>query len=142
ETRGRRGSFVAGRRGGRSWLSGPPARHPVDLSTGTPDPDLLPDISDFFGSFARLPAEASSYLGPVVLPELEELVRASLPFRPDAVTVVDGALDAVDRLMAGHVRRGSTVLVEDPAFPPLAELAEVHGGRIVPLATDPHGIEP
>jgi DNA-binding transcriptional MocR family regulator len=145
ETHGRAGTFVARPRPPRRlpWLSARPGRYRVDLSTGTPDPELLPDISAFLADLGgRTPAEAASYLGPVVIPELEEAIRAGLPFRPASVTVVDGALDALDRLMADHVRRGSTVLVEDPCFPPIAEMVELHGGRIVPVATAGHGLEP
>lgn len=144
ETHGRAGTFVARPRPPRNrpWLSGQRVPYPLDLSTGTPDPELLPDISSFLARPGRrTPAEAGSYLGPVMVPELEDAVRAGLPFQPQSVTVVDGALDALDRLMADHVRRGSTVLVEDPGFPPIAEIVELHGGRLVPVATTDRGID-
>jgi DNA-binding transcriptional MocR family regulator len=144
ETRGRAGSFVVEsatpRR--RAWLSGQPGRYRLDLSTGTPDPTLLPDLATVIARMGAGSPEARSYLGPVVLPELEETIRADLGFQPEALTIVDGAIDALDRVMAQVVRRGSSVIVEDPCFPPIAELVEEHGGRLVPVSLDGDGMSP
>ena len=141
ETRGRAGSFVvepaAPRR--RSWLSGSPGRYRLDLSTGSPDPTLLPDIS---GAIQRAAAQtAESYMEPVVLPALERAIREDLPFEPGALTVVDGAIDAMDRTFAQVVRRGAAVIVENPCFPPIAELVIEYGGRLRPVPVDADGID-
>jgi DNA-binding transcriptional MocR family regulator len=141
ETRGRAGTFVADARSPlpRPWLSGTPGRYVVDLSTGTPDPALLPDLGAALVEVAGGPPDTRTYLGPVVLTELEAAIRERLGFSPAALTVVDGAIDAMDRVMAQVVRRGVAVLVENPCFPPIAELARVHGGRVVPIDIDDRG---
>lgn len=144
ETKGRAGSFVLGaaapRR--RTWLSGQPGRYRLDLSTGTPDPSLLPDLTRVMAEMGPGSPETRSYLGPVVLPELEEAIRSRLAFQPETLTVVDGAIDAMDRVMAQVIRRGASVIVEDPCFPPIAELVEEHGGRLVPVSLDGEGLDP
>jgi DNA-binding transcriptional MocR family regulator len=146
EGRGRQGTFVTGpiRRAGPGRyrrLTAPAGRYRLDLSTGTPDVALLPDLRP---ALARLDGTAltTSYLDRPVLPELEEAVRARLPFPAEAVTVVDGALDALDRLATQHVRLGDRVLVEHPAFPPLLDLLDLLGAEIVALPLDEDGIVP
>ncbi|MDH4116708.1 MAG: aminotransferase class I/II-fold pyridoxal phosphate-dependent enzyme [Acidimicrobiia bacterium] len=140
ETRGRAGTFVTEHTGPRrrSWLSGQPGRYRLDLSTGTPDPLLLPTIGHILDRLGEPSSE--SYMGPVVIPELEAAIRARLPFRPEALTVVNGAIDALDRVLAQVVRRGATVIVEDPCFPPIAELVQTYGGRLVPVPLDSEGL--
>jgi DNA-binding transcriptional MocR family regulator len=146
EGRGRQGTFVTDqvRRPGPGRyrrLTAPAGRYHLDLSTGVPDQALLPDLA---AALARLHPTSltSSYLDRPVLPELEEAVRARLPFPAEAVTVVDGALDAIDRLATAHVRLGDRVLVENPAFPPLLDLLELLGAEVVPLPLDEDGIVP
>ncbi|HEU5151239.1 MAG TPA: aminotransferase class I/II-fold pyridoxal phosphate-dependent enzyme [Iamia sp.] len=146
EGRGRQGTFVTGpiRRPGPGRyrrLTAPPGRYRLDLSTGTPDVALLPDLRP---ALARLDGTAltTSYLDRPVLPELEAAVRARLPFGAEAVTVVDGALDALDRLATQHVRLGDRVLVENPTFPPLLDLLDLLGAEIVALPLDGEGIVP
>lgn len=146
EGRGRQGTFVTGpirRPGPRRYrrLTAPAGRYRLDLSTGTPDVGLLPDLAPVL---ARLDGTAltTSYLDRPVLPHLEDAVRARLPFPAEAVTVVDGALDALDRLAGLHVRLGDRVLVENPAFPPLLDLLDLLGAEIVALPLDDAGIVP
>ena len=47
------------------------------------------------------------------------------------MTIVDGALDALDRVAAELVRFGDRVLVENPAFPGLLDLLEQLGPAVV-----------
>lgn len=146
ETRGRNGTFVA------NGLRAPEARRyrvvvemgtgaTVDLSTGTPDPELLPEISEVLGRVSRRPL-TTSYQDRPVLPELEALLRDRWPFEPEALTVVDGALDAIDRITSSIVRFGDRVLVEDPCFPPVLDLLDLLGAEPVPLALDADGVTP
>jgi DNA-binding transcriptional MocR family regulator len=146
ESRGRSGTFVAG----RTHHGGPRryrrmAEHPppfrLDLSTGTPDPALLPDLH---GPLSRVQRSVltTSYLDRPVLPDLERRLLAALPFRPEALTVVDGALDGLDRVATLAVRLGDRVLVENPAFPPTLDLLDLLGAEVVPLALDDEGIVP
>ena len=142
QTRGRYGTFVAAlpRQHLRyAQMSAPPLAR--DLSTGVPDHDLLPDLTDALKRMGdgRL---TSSYLDAPVLPELEDALRARLPLRPERITVVDGALDALDRLTAAVVRFGDHVLVEDPAFPPMLDLLDATGAEVIGVPLDRDGLSP
>lgn len=117
------------------------AHFTVDLSTGTPDPALLPDLA---AALRRVqpPGGASSYLDEPVLPELAELLRADWPFPAERITVVDGAMDALDLIATTHVRFGDRVAVEDPCFAPLLDLLDAVGARVMPLRLDADGVAP
>jgi DNA-binding transcriptional MocR family regulator len=146
ESRGRSGTFVAGhvRSGGpRRYrrMTERAGHYRLDLSTGTPDASLLPELGP---ALARLQGShlTTSYLDHPVLPELEAVLRQRLPFAPEALTVVDGALDAIDRVATATIRLGDRVLIENPAFPPVIDLLELLGAEVVPLALDSEGIRP
>lgn len=122
---GRRGTTVAsvpgaGERYRTALRQQPGAR--LDLSTGIPDPALLPDLSAALTGL-RVPT-ASSYLDDPVLPELRDLVLATWPYPPEELLVVDGAMDAIDLVTRTLLRPGDRVVVEDPAFPPVLDLLE------------------
>ena len=100
DARGRQGTFVrmptgpATPRRYRRITEGP-GHFAIDLSTGTPDPALLPDLGPLLARVSRQ-SLTSSYLDRPVLPELEERLRATWPFEPESLTVVDGAMDALE----------------------------------------------
>src|SRR6185436_4975605 len=102
EARGRLGTFVrqpigpGGPRRYRRVTEGP-GHFALDLSTGIPDPDLLPDLGRVVAGVGRQ-SLTSSYLDQPVLPELDEILRDQWPFPPEELTVVDGAMDALDRV--------------------------------------------
>lgn len=144
EARGRRGTFVLGGNrpdGPRRYrrMSEGPGHFRVDLSTGTPDPALLPALGPALARVSRRPI-VTSYLDDPVLPALDEQLRASWPFTPEALTVVDGAMDALDRIAAVTIRLGDRVLVEEHTFPALLDLLEQIGAEPVGLAVDASGI--
>jgi DNA-binding transcriptional MocR family regulator len=139
QTRGRSGTFVAPlprQRLRYAQMSGPSLAR--DLSTGVPDHDLLPDLTDALKRIGngRLTA---SYLDAPVLPALEDVLRARWPFPPERLTVVDGALDALDRITNAVVRFGDHVLVEDPAFPPVIDLLDTVGATVIGIPLTPSG---
>lgn len=113
----------------------------LDLSTGTPDPALLPSLTTVL-RHVQPPVEASSYLDEPVLPDLADLLRADWPYPAERITVVDGAMDALELVIATHLRFGDKVAVEDPCFPPLLDLLEAVGARPVPVALDEKGARP
>lgn len=144
ETRGRAGSFVPNlehRTAARFFRYSRRGEFRLDLSTGLPDPDLLPSPAGALAGVESLP-RPSSYVADPVVPTLEERIRLALPFSPQAVTVVDGALDALDRLLALWVRLGDRVAVEDPGFPPIFDLVDAHRGQSVAVETDREGMVP
>lgn len=144
ETRGRNGTII---RAGRPMyqplryrgISAGPGRFELDLSSGIPDPDLLPDLAPIVARVSRQ-SLTSSYLDHPVLPELAELLAESWPFSAERLTVVDGALDALDRVGQLILRLGDRVIVEDPCFPPLLDLLERLGCEVIGVGIDHDGI--
>lgn len=148
ETQGRRGSFARGAlpqaAPSRWWgLTGPANQFKLDLSTGAPDQSLLPHLDAVLSRSAEHLA-LSSYQGPTVIPDLEQTLRARWRARDDLerITVVNGALDAIDRLLAVTVRFGDRVIVEEPGYPPVFDLVDAHGAEAVPVCLDEAGVSP
>lgn len=146
QTRGRSGTFVMSPGRPRqklryARLTASPSTLPHDFSTGVPDHDLLPDLAPALRRMGdtRL---TTSYLEEPVLPRLETVLRERWPFPPQQLTVVDGALDALDRIITATVRLGAHVVVENPTFPPLLDLLEQVGAVPVPVPMDSEGVEP
>ena len=143
-TDGRRGTVISVRTPGpsryRDALTGG-RLFALDLSTGTPDPALLPDLT---AALRRIepPAEPSTYLDDPVLPEFGELLRADWPSRAERITVVDGAMDALQLIVATHLRFGDRAAVEQPCFPPLLDLLDAAGVVPVPVDVDDDGPMP
>ena len=145
-SRGRSGSFVRNKAAGwlpRSMqeLAGHVSSTDLDLSRGTPDPSLLPALAPSFSRIS-LRAETGSYQDVPVIPELEEVLRESWPYRVDSITIVDGALDGISRALDELVRFGDRVLVENPSFPPFFDLLERLGAEVIPVELDDHGVRP
>lgn len=144
-SRGRAGSFVRAavipsRPVRYLGVGGAPVATGLDLSTGTPDPSLLPPLT---AAMIRVGdrSHTSSYLEDPVLPELREHLISTWPFAPQRVTIVDGALDALARVVEEVVRLGDRVVMEDPGFPALIDLLERAGADIVPVPMDGQGID-
>lgn len=143
ETDRRRGTTVRAVRpsaADRAWhVPVAPGALGVDLSTGTPDPHLLPDLRD---ALARATADhqVTSYLDRPVVPALEVELRRRWPFDPERITLLDGAQDALDRLIAATVSFGDRVLVETPTFPPILDMLELAGAEIVGVELDDEGL--
>ena len=112
---------------------------PIDLSTGTPDSSLLPDLRPALANVSGR-SLTSSYLDHPVLPELEEKLRGRWPFPPEELTVVDGAMDALDRIAQVVVRLGDRVVVEHPTFPPLLDLLDQIGAEVIGVELDDEGL--
>jgi DNA-binding transcriptional MocR family regulator len=144
EPKGRRGTFVRqvpGPGTGHRYrnVTEGPGHFTLDLSTGTPDPALLPDLGRLVAQVGR-DALTTSYLDPPVLPALEEALRDRWPFEPESLTVVDGAMDAIDRVAREVIRLGDRVVVEHPTFPPVLDLLEHLGAEVIGVPQDDEGI--
>jgi DNA-binding transcriptional MocR family regulator len=142
QTDGRRGTVVAESRTGgpgryRAALRGR-SGFPLDLSTGVPDPLLLPPLP----ALAGLSPAPSSYLDEPVLPALATLLRESWPFPPDRLAIFDGAMDAIDQIASALLHLGDRAIVENPCFPPLLDLLDALGVQAVGVETDDEGMLP
>ncbi len=144
-TDGRRGTTVAG-------LQDPaPGRYrralqrqlnfALDLSTGTPDPALLPNLGRALSELttAGIPG---SYLDDPVLPELLDVLLTQWPYPPAELMVVDGAMDGLDLVSRSLLRFGDRVVVEHPCFPPLLDLLESIGVEVAGVPVDAEGLRP
>ncbi|WP_084105351.1 aminotransferase class I/II-fold pyridoxal phosphate-dependent enzyme [Demequina sp. NBRC 110056] len=114
----------------------------LDLAGGQPDPLLLPDIRPSLERVAPARAAVTSYLQPPLLPELDPVLRELWPYDPRALTVVDGAMDGVQRTLAAVSRFGDRVVVESPGFPLLLDLLAHMHLEAVPVALDERGMRP
>ncbi len=144
-TAGRRGTVIADSAAPRDGRYQQALEHQtqfaLDLSTGVPDEALLPGLG---GALRTLSSAGTpqSYLDDPVLPELHRVLDDSWPYRPPALTVVDGAMDALELIIRTTLRFGDRVVVEHPSFPPLLDLLEAAGVEVVGVPLDEEGMVP
>lgn len=146
-TEGRRGTFVSHLRPAtmsvRSRRAAAVDVHRLDLTTGTPDARLLPALGTGLGVLSQT-AAVTTYREPLIVPRLEELLRERwLPvFDPEGVMIVDGAMDAIDRVFRDTIFIGDRVVVEDISLPAFYDLIESCGAVAIGVATDEEGMLP
>ena len=114
----------------------------VDLASGHPDPLLIPPIEPALrtlrpghGRYGE--AALDQTLAAFAAAEFE---ADGIP--GDALAVVGGALDGIERILREHVRPGDDVAVEDPCVPAVTDLVAGSGFRPVPVAVDADGPRP
>ncbi|MGW0095376.1 aminotransferase class I/II-fold pyridoxal phosphate-dependent enzyme [Streptomyces sp. NPDC003328] len=145
ETAGRRGSRVrsAPATTGRDHIRVDVPAGVRDVSSGNPDPVLLPPLAPAFAAAAaRGDREPVLYGDVAVDPELARIARADLDADgvPDGPpVVVSGSLDAVERVLTAHLKPGDTVAVEDPGWGRTLDLVPALGLRTVPVGVDDEG---
>ncbi|MFC7260908.1 aminotransferase class I/II-fold pyridoxal phosphate-dependent enzyme [Streptomyces lutosisoli] len=145
ETAGRRGSRVRSKPAttGREYIRVEVPDGVRDVADGNPDRGLLPGLAESFAAAAeRSDREAVMYGAAAVEPELARLARAALdadgvPGGP--VVVTSGSLDAIERVLAVHLKPGDAVAVEDPGWGSLLDLAPALGLRTVGVGVDDEG---
>ena len=140
ETAGRRGTRVRDRpattpRSLRGIAVPPGVR---DLSTGNPDPALLPIAA------AGLPGRRVPLLygEPSVSPEVAEYARTTLTadgVPAEHLAVTAGALDGIERVLTAHLRPGDRVAVEDPGWANLLDLLAALGFPAESVRVDDDG---
>ncbi|MGP8303570.1 aminotransferase class I/II-fold pyridoxal phosphate-dependent enzyme [Streptomyces inhibens] len=145
ETAGRRGSRVRPRPPSTSRealrVEAPPGVR--DASDGNPDPALLPPLERALAEAAARSARRPVLYGaPAVDDDLAALARSA--FAADGVAegpiaVTSGSLDAIERVLAAHLRPGDTVAVEDPGWGSLLDLIPALGLRPAPVGVDEEG---
>lgn len=112
-----------------------------DVGTGNPDPALIPEIAPALGRIASRPV---LYGEPVVDAELAAWAAAW--FAPDVlademrITVTNGAVDALERLLAQALTRDDAVALEDPCFLSALHTVRVGGYRPLAVPVDDEGM--
>ncbi|NLU69936.1 aminotransferase class I/II-fold pyridoxal phosphate-dependent enzyme [Streptomyces sp. HNM0574] len=147
ETAGRRGSRVRARPAStaREALRVEPPEWATDVSQGNPDPALLPPLGEALAAAAARAARSPVFYGDEpVDPGLaraaaEAFAADGVPCGPDGIVLTSGSLDAIERVLAAHLKPGDTVAVEDPGWGSLLDLVPALGLRPVPLPLDDEG---
>ncbi|MGW2747106.1 aminotransferase class I/II-fold pyridoxal phosphate-dependent enzyme [Streptomyces sp. NPDC001450] len=148
ETAGRRGSRVRPKPAttGREQIRVAVPEGVRDVADGNPDPALLPHLAEAFAAAAAQgDREPVLYGHDPVEPELARLARAALDADgvPDGpIGVASGSLDAVERVLAAHLKPGDRVAVEDPGWGRVLDLVPALGLRAVPVGVDDEGPRP
>lgn len=140
--RGRNGTWVSGDRfvakPERLASSGNYGADVLDLSSAVPDVRLMPQLAEAmaYGASAQ---DLNSYERTRILPELEEVVRQTWPYEPEAFLATNGGYNAVYTLIHALVMPGATVAIEDPTAMRLLDILEDRGVRILPVQCDRDG---
>ncbi|MGW6483513.1 aminotransferase class I/II-fold pyridoxal phosphate-dependent enzyme, partial [Streptomyces sp. NPDC055059] len=145
ETAGRRGSRVRSKPAttARELIRVDVPAGVRDVSNGNPDTALLPPLAEAFAWAAAQGDKAPVLYGDGPLePELERHARVAfdkdgIPEGP--VAVASGSLDAIERVLAAHLKPGDAVAVEDPGWGSLLDLVPALGLRLVPVGVDDDG---
>src|ERR1700712_2249358 len=130
ETAGRRGTRVRDRPATtpRSLLGLVVPEGARDLSSGNPDPAMLPIATIQFA--LDNPSEPLLYGRSAMSAELVERACADLSadgVPTDHLAVTSGALDGIERVLTAHLRPGDRVAVEDPGWANLLDLIAALG---------------
>lgn len=140
ETAGRRGTRVRHRPATtpRSLLGLEVPVGARDLSTGNPDPALLPIAAARLRS-SPVPVR---YGQPAMSSQLVHYARTALTadaIPADHLAVTSGALDGIERALTAHLRPGDRVAVEDPGWANLLDLLAALGLTAEPVRVDDDG---
>ncbi|MFA3840370.1 aminotransferase class I/II-fold pyridoxal phosphate-dependent enzyme [Streptomyces aureus] len=145
ETAGRRGSRVRSKPAttARELIRVDVPAGVRDVSNGNPDTALLPPLAEAFAWAAAQGDKAPVLYGDGPLePELARHARVAfdkdgIPEGP--VAVASGSLDAIERVLAAHLKPGDAVAVEDPGWGSLLDLVPALGLHLVPVGVDDDG---
>lgn len=140
--RGRNGTWVSGDRfvskPNRLGSSGHYGAGILNLTAAVPDVRLLPPLAEAmaYGASAQ---NLNSYERSRILPELEEEVRKTWPYEPEAFLATNGGYNAVYTLVHALLPAGASVAIENPTGMRLLDILEDRGVRIVPVQCDSEG---
>jgi DNA-binding transcriptional MocR family regulator len=113
-----------------------------DAATGVPDPRLLPPLRSRLKALAPRPHTYGDAANDPALVALAQERFARDGIDATHLTVLGGALDAIERLLQAHLRRGDRIAVEDPGYSSLLDLFGAMGLVPDPVALDELGMRP
>lgn len=134
-------------RGDALWSEPRPVAY--DFGVGTPDPELFPlaDWRRYVDAELRGRLLRTAHYGdPAGTVRLRSAIARHLGLarsvvaHPEDVLVTSGAQQAFDLIGRVVLRPGDTVAVEDPGYPPVRQLFETMGARVVPVPVDDDGL--
>lgn len=112
-----------------------------DVSSASPDSRLLPNLGSFLSADLW---KATGYDTGLLDPTLESAMGSA--FEDDGITgpltVTNGSLDALERILITVARPGEAIVVEDPVWNSTLTLIRVLGLEPVPVAVDDSGVLP
>lgn len=139
-TQGRLGTVIREQPGPGEQEGSLPGSPLADLSGGNPNPVWLPDMG---AALVRKPYRPRLYGEATVAPELEALARRWLtgdcPERFE-INLTNGAVDAIERLLAAYLVAGDKVAVEDPCFVSNINTLRIAGLQAVGVTVDAQGM--
>ncbi|MDO8042096.1 transcriptional regulator PtsJ [Janthinobacterium sp. SUN137] len=140
-TQGRLGTAIRAQRDPGEQEGLLPGSPLADLGGGNPNLAWLPDIG---AALARKPYRPRLYGEATLDPALEALARRWLagdcPEGHD-ITLTNGAVDAVERLLGAYLVAGDKVAVEDPCFVSSINTLRIAGLHAVGVAVDAEGMQ-
>lgn len=139
--RGRQGTIIAAGAAPPSRIAMPLSDQVIDAMSGNPDPTLLPMLGPALNRAGAAPR--ADYRAPALHPALASAARDWLAADtvPTAhITVVSGAMDAVERVLHAHLRPGDVVGIEDPGHVPVFDAVSTLGLIGTPMAVDDEGV--
>jgi DNA-binding transcriptional MocR family regulator len=142
-TRGRQGTIVARAPRFHIAMSTVVPEGKVDLRKGVPSPEFLHDPIEFASPppAAGLPSRTIERNDPTLLGlAAARFDRDGIP--SSHLAVVGGAQDGLERILLGHATKGDLVALEDPTYPPFADLLIAMGLTPVPVEMDGEGMLP
>jgi DNA-binding transcriptional MocR family regulator len=147
ESVGRQGTRIRSRptvASSRSALRLPVPSGALDLSAGDPDVRLLPALGRHLRAVSDEVGPPLGYGAAGAMPELVDAARPRLaadgvPVEDADITVTNGTLDAIERLLTAHLRPGDSVAVEDPGWSSLLDLLVALRLTATPIAIDDEG---
>ena len=113
-----------------------------DLAFGNPDARLLPGLER---ALSKIDPTPQVYDTRSLVEDLVSMARERFEsdgVRTERVAVTSGALDGIERVLAAHLRPGDEILVEDPGFPNVHDLARSLGLVLRPVPVDAEGLDP
>jgi DNA-binding transcriptional MocR family regulator len=117
----------------------PPAPGLRNLADGGPDPAMLPKLKPHLARLDGVPGKYGDAENRAALVKLAARQFKSDGVTADAIAVVSGALDAVERVLQAHLRPGDMVAVEDPSYTGVLDLVAALALVTEPVAIDDSG---
>ena len=140
--------LLVSRRGAGTTVAPPPAAAEegfrldtavADVGSGNPDRALMPDLSSMTLPAGPTVLYGESTTDPGLGAWAEEWFATELD-RPFRVTIMGGAVDAVERLLAMSLAAGDAGALEDPCFLTSVNAVRRSGYRPVPVPVDEEGM--